>query len=138
MEEQPGRSSRPERRSSERIATRSLVEVRLPSWDALRSVHLVNLSLGGMRLSVGARASIGTAIDTIFTLPNGERLHLPGRIAHLGPDGSGDIGVRFDPLPPGTREQMDSYIRELAAGRLPAPRAEIKDIPSGVLIKKKS
>ena len=73
-----------ERRSAPRITARSLVEVRLPSWEALRSVYTVNLSQGGMRLSVGARAPLGTVVDIILTLPNGTRLHLPGKVAHLG------------------------------------------------------
>jgi hypothetical protein len=137
MEEQPARPGR-ERRRSDRIPVRALVEIRLPTWEALRSVHLINVSRGGMRLSVGAGASVGTAIDIMLTLPNGERLHLPGRIANLGASGSGDIGVQFDPLPPHTQSEIERYVGELKAGRTPAPRSEIKDIPSGVLIKKKS
>ena len=75
----------PERQSSQRFTTRSLIEVRLPTWTALQSVYTVNLSMGGMRISLGARVAIGTAIDIIFSLPNGERLHLPGKVAYLGP-----------------------------------------------------
>jgi len=126
-----------ERRLEERVPTRSLVEVRLPDWNALRSVHTVNMSMGGMRLSLGAKAKLGTPIDIIMTLPNGERLHIPGKVAHLGSDGSGDIGVRFDELPPNTRDEIARYLQEIAAGRIPeSPRT--KTIPPGVLIKKKS
>ena len=125
-----------ERRSAPRIAARSLVEVRLPTWEALRSVYTVNISQGGMRLSLGARAPLGTAIDIILTLPDGERLHIPGKVAHLGPGDSGDIGVRFDELPTYTQKEIDLYIKELAAGR--TPRSKSKSIPPGVLIKKKT
>ena len=125
-----------ERRSAPRIPARSLVEVRLPTWEALRSVHTINISQGGMRLSLGARAPLGTAIDIILTLPDGERLHLPGKVAHLGPGDGGDIGVRFDALPAHTQKEIDLYIKELAAGR--TPRAKTKSIPLGVLIKKKT
>src|ERR1051325_5572860 len=93
-----GKGEASERRSAPRITARSLVEVRLPTWEALRSVYTVNISQGGMRLSLGARAPIGTVIDIILTLPDGTRLHLPGKVAHLGPGDSGDLGVRFDEL----------------------------------------
>jgi Tfp pilus assembly protein PilZ len=125
-----------ERRSAPRISARSLVEVRLPNWEALRSVYTINISQGGMRLSIGARAPLGTAIDIILTLPDGERLHLPGKVAHLGPGDSGDLGVRFDELPAYTQKEIELYIEELAAGR--TPRAKTKSIPPGMLIKKKS
>jgi len=136
MEEDPDddKGGNGERRSAPRIAARSLVEVRLPSWEALRSVYTVNLSQGGMRLSVGARAPLGTVVDIILTLPNGTRLHLPGKVAHLG-DG-GDIGVRFDDLPERTQAEMRGYVDELSAGRTPSSKT--KSIPPGVLIKKKS
>jgi Tfp pilus assembly protein PilZ len=125
-----------DRRSTARIPTRSLVEVRIPDWGALRTVYTVNLSIGGMRLSLGARAAMGAPVDIILTLPNGERLHLPGTVAHLGPGGSGDIGVRFDELPPVTHQQIQGYLDQLAAGVTPDSRARTKSIPPGVLIKK--
>lgn len=125
-----------ERRRSERITSRSLVEVRLPSWSTLRDVYTVNLSLGGMRLSLGGRPPLGAAVDIILTLPNGERLHLAGTIAHLDPDGSGDIGVRFDPLSPNTEEEIRRYIAALSEGRPPDDKALRRSIPPGVLIKK--
>ena len=125
-----------ERRSAPRIMARSLVEVRLPNWEALRSVYTINISQGGMRLSIGARAPLGTAIDIILTLPDGERLHLPGKVAHLGPGDDGDLGVRFDALPAYTQKEIELYIEELAAGR--TPRSKAKSIPPGMLIKKKS
>jgi len=131
-EEQGGGNG--ERRSAPRITARSLVEVRLPSWEAFGSVYTVNLSQGGMRLSVGARAPLGTAVDIILTLPNGTRLHLPGKVAHLG-DG-GDIGVRFENLPERTQLEIRGYVDDLAAGRIPSSKT--KSIPPGVLIKKKS
>lgn len=127
-----------DRRREQRLPARSLVEVRLPDWSALRSVYTVNLSMGGMRLSLGAGAPIGAAIDIIFTLPNGERLHLPGKVAHLGSHGDGDIGVRFDELPAKTREDIARYLEDLAAGRTPEPPKKHKTIPPGILIKKKS
>jgi Tfp pilus assembly protein PilZ len=138
MDEEEPTSPGADRRQAERITTRSLVEVRIPDWGALRTVHTVNLSLGGMRLSLGARTAMGTPVDIIMTLPNGERLHLPGKVAHLGPGGSGDVGVRFDEVPKHTREQIEGYIGELAAGRTPNPRSRTKSIPPGVLIKKRS
>ena len=129
-------SASSERRSAPRITARSLVEVRLPTWDALRSVYTVNISQGGIRLSSGARAPLGTAIDIILTLPDGTRLHLPGKVAHLGVGDTGDVGVRFDDLPERTRNEIELYIAELAAGR--TPRSKTKSIPPGVLIKKKT
>jgi Tfp pilus assembly protein PilZ len=123
-----------ERRSAPRIAARSLVEVRLPTWEALRSVYMVNISQGGMRLSLGARAPLGTGVDIILTLPDGTRLHLPGKVAHLG--AGGDIGVQFDALPAHSQAEIERYIQELSAGRM--PRSRTKSIPPGTLIKKKS
>jgi len=127
-----------ERRSAPRITARSLVEVRLPTWEALRSVYTVNISQGGMRLSSGARAPLGTGIDIILTLPDGTRLHLAGKVAHLGPGESGEVGVRFDALPERTQKEIDRYLAELSAGRTPSSKARTKSIPPGVLIKKKS
>jgi Tfp pilus assembly protein PilZ len=128
-----------ERRRHERIPSRTLIEVRLPNWSALQSVYTVNLSLGGMRISLGSRAPLGTGIDIILTLPNGQRLHLPGTVAHLGPSGTGDIGVRFDELSATTRDEIQRYVLELASGRTPGPvPASSKTIPPGQLIKKKT
>ena len=127
-----------DRRREERIPARSLVEVKLPDWTTLQRVYTVNLSRGGMRLSLGARALLGMPIDIILTLPNGERLHVPGKVAHLGSGTSGDIGVRFDDLPANTRQEIDRYLKELSSGRTPGPAPKHKTIPPGVLIKKTS
>jgi hypothetical protein len=127
-----------ERRRYERVTSRSLVEVKLPSWSALQTVYTVNLSMGGMRLSLGSKAPLGAAIDIILSLPNGQRLHLPGKVANLGPASDGDIGVRFDTLPVSTREEIKRYLVEISAGRTPGPVPPSKTIPPGQLIKKKS
>jgi hypothetical protein len=127
-----------DRRTSDRIPLRSLVEVKIPTWQAFRSVHAVNVSQGGMRISLGPQAPVGIAIDIILTLPNGKRVHLPGEVAHLGGDASGDIGVRFRDLPPKVVEELDGYIEELRSGRTPSDDASGAGIPSGVLIKKKT
>ena len=132
------KSGSEERRRYERIPSRSLIEVRLPTWSALQSVYTVNLSMGGMRISLGSKAPLGTAIDIILTLPNGQRLHLPGKVPHLGPGGDGDVGVRFDSMSAGTREEIKRYVLELASGRTPGPVPPSKTIPPGQLIKKKS
>ena len=137
MEEEPSEPGS-ERRSSQRYTTRSLVEVRIPTWTALQAVYTVNLSLGGMRLSLGARVSMGAPVDIIMTLPDGERLHLPGKVAYLGSGASGDVGVRFDDMPAHTQQQIENYVAELAAGRTPKVREKTKSIPPGVLIKKKT
>jgi Tfp pilus assembly protein PilZ len=127
-----------DRRSSERIATRSLVEVKIPDWQAFRSVHAVNMSQGGMRISLGPHARIGLAIDIILTLPNGNRLHLPGEVAHLGGTSTGEIGVRFRELSAKVQEEIDGYLNELRSGRNPSDPTTASGIPSGALIKKKS
>jgi hypothetical protein len=128
----------PERRREPRVPARSLVEVRLPTWSALQSVYTVNISLGGMRLSLGAHPPLGTPIDIILTLPNGQRLHLSGKVAHLGASGDGDIGVRFDELPHKTRDEIQRYLLELSAGRTPGNERLTNTMPPGLLIKKKS
>jgi Tfp pilus assembly protein PilZ len=127
-----------ERRRYERIPARSLIEVRLPTWSALQSVYSVNMSMGGMRISLGSKAPLGTAIDIILTLPNGQRLHLPGKVAHLGPAGDGDIGVRFEQMSVTTRDEIKRYVLELSSGRTPGPVPPSKTLPPGYLIKKKS
>ncbi len=132
------KSGSAERRRYERVTSRSLVEVKLPTWSALQTVYTVNLSMGGMRLSLGAGAPLGTAIDIILSLPNGQRLHLPGKVANLGPGKDGDIGVRFDQLPVSTRDEIKRYLVEISAGRTPGPVPPSKTIPPGQLIKKKS
>ena len=137
MEEEPSPPGS-ERRTSQRYTTRSLVEVRIPTWTALQAVYTVNLSLGGMRLSLGARVSMGAPVDIIMTLPDGERLHLPGKVAYLGTGAGGDVGVRFDDLTTHTQQQIQQYVDELAAGRTPQVRERTKSMPPGMLIKKKS
>ena len=127
-----------DRRNSERIATRSLIEVKIPDWQAFRSVHAVNMSQGGMRISLGPHARIGLAIDIILTLPNGKRLHLPGEVAHLGGDASGDIGVRFRELLPKVQLEIAGYLEQLRVGQDPSDGTADTGIPSGALIKKKS
>ncbi len=96
----------------------------------------MNLSLGGMRLSLGAPVAMGAPVDIIMTLPDGERLHLPGKVAYLGTGTGGDVGVRFDDLPPHTQQQIQGYVDALAAGRTPQVPEKRKSIPPGVLIKK--
>ena len=127
-----------DRRASERVATRSLVEVKIPTWQAFRSVNAVNVSQGGMRISLGPHARIGLPIDIVLTLPNGKRLHLPGEVAHLGSDGSGEIGVRFHELSAKIQAEVDGYIEALRTGRTPGGETPTSGMPSGVLIKKKS
>jgi len=127
-----------ERRRYERITSRTLIEVRLPNWNALQSVYTANISMGGMRISLGAKATLGTPIDIILTLPNGQRLHLPGKVAHLGPGEDGDIGVRFEQMSESTRDEIKRYVLEIAGGRMPGPVPPSKTIPPGKLIKKKS
>ena len=125
-----------DRRTSDRIPTRSLVEVKIPTWQAFRSVHAVNVSQGGMRISLGPHGRVGLPIDIILTLPHGKRVHLAGEVAHLGGDGSGDIGVRFRDLPPKVLEELEGYIEALRSGRTPgAEGTPPGGIPSGVLIK---
>ena len=125
-----------ERRAHQRITLRSLVEVRLPTWEALRGVYTTNLSVGGMRLSFGARLPLGVTIDIILTLPNGQRLHLPGKVANLGPDGTGDVGVKFEGLLPKTQREIERYILEIQEGRDPGQKNMATTIPPGTLIKK--
>jgi hypothetical protein len=137
MADDQGPKEKSERRREERVPARSLVEVKLPTWSALHSVYTINISLGGMRLSLGTHPPLGTAIDIILTLPNGQRLHLPGKVAHLGAAGDGDIGVRFDELPSRTRDEIKRYLEEVSSGRTPGPE-RTKSIPPGTLIKKKS
>jgi Tfp pilus assembly protein PilZ len=132
------KSGSAERRRYERITSRSLIEVRLPTWSALQSVYTVNLSMGGMRISLGSKVPLGTDIDIILTLPNAQRLHLPGKVAHLGPAGDGDIGVRFEQMSDTTRDEIKRYVLELSAGRTPGLVPPSKTIPPGQLIKKKS
>ena len=108
-----------DRRRSDRIPTRALVEVKIPTWQAFRSVHAVNVSQGGMRITLGPHARVGLRIDIMLSLPNGNRVNLPGEVAHLGSDGSGDIGVRFHDLPPNVVEELDGYIADLRSGRTP-------------------
>ena len=124
-----------ERRNSDRIPLRSLVEVKIPTWQAFRSVHAVNVSQGGMRISLGPHGRVGLQVDIILTLPNGKRVHLAGEVAHLGGDGSGDIGVRFSDLPPKVLDELNGYIDELRSGRTPSGDATSAGMPSGVLIK---
>ena len=138
VEDDEDKSGSAERRRYERLPSRSLIEVRLPTWSALQSVYTVNLSMGGMRISLGSKAPLGTAIDIILTLPNGQRLHLPGKVAHLGPAGDGDIGVRFEEMSPTTRDEIKRYLGELSSGRTPSPVSKPSTIPPGQLIKKKT
>jgi len=74
-----------------------------PTWLAFRSVHAVNVSQGGM----GSRwdRTPASPVDRHHPDPaNGKRVHLPGEVAHLGGDGSGDIGVRSTACRPRSRK----------------------------------
>ena len=123
-----------ERRRTERIAARTLVEIRIPDWQVLQRVYTVNISRGGISVSMSKRPPMGAAVDVILTLPNGHRLHLPGRVAHLGAGETGDVGIRFDELPPKTHEEINGYLQLLRSGETPS--SESTGIPTGVLIKK--
>ena len=125
-----------ERRRTERIATRTLVEIRIPDWQVLDRVYTVNISQGGIRVSMPKLPPLEAAVDVILTLPNGHRLHLPGRVTHMGTRGTGDVGIRFDDLPVKTRDEITGYLDILRSGGTPGPDAT--GIPTGVLIRKKS
>ena len=97
-----------ERRNSDRIPFRSLVEVKIPTWQAFRSVHAVNVSQGGMRISLGPHARVGLPVDIILTLPNGKRAVFAGGknadVYALDPDQNGKLLFHVNPLgaTPGT------------------------------------
>ena len=93
-------------------------------------MYTINISQGGMRLSVGARAPLGTAIDIILTLPDGTRLHLPGKVAHLGPGDGGDLGVRFDDAARAHAEG-DRALHRGARRPGARPASKTKSIPPG-------
>ena len=123
-----------DRRRAERIATRTLVEIRIPDWQVLQRVYTVNISRGGMRVSMPRQPPLDAGIDVILTLPNGRRLHLPGRVAHLGAGETGDVGIRFDELSPKTQEEINGYISLLRSGVTPS--SDSTGLPTGPLIKK--
>ena len=75
--------------------------------------------LGGCRSQPSAKAVAHDMVESI-TLPNGSRLHLPGKVAHLGPAGDGDVGVRFEQMSTTTRDEIKRYVVELSSGRTPA------------------
>ncbi|HEY2899776.1 MAG TPA: PilZ domain-containing protein [Polyangia bacterium] len=125
-----------ERRRTQRVATRTLVEIRVPDWQVLHSVYTINLSQGGMRVSMPKPPPMDAPVDVILTLPNGQRLHLPGRVAHLGRGDTDDVGIRFDELQPKTRDEITRFVQQLSAGGKPTPAHPATGIPSGVLIKK--
>lgn len=126
-----------ERRRTQRITTRTLVEIRIPDWQVLHRVYAVNISRGGIGVSMPRQPPMDAAVDVILTLPNGHRLHLPGRVAHLGAGQSGDVGVRFDEMQPRTQEEIAGFIRQLQSGATsPAESTATTGIPTGVLIKK--
>ncbi len=82
---------------------------------------------------------MGAPVDIIMTLPDGERLHLPGTVAYLGTGAGGDVGVRFDELP-GLHAAADSRATSTSwpPGARPRSGRRSKSIPPGVLIKKKT
>ncbi len=127
-----------ERRRTERIATRTLVEIRIPDWQVLHRVYTVNISQGGIRVSMPKQPPLGAAVDVIMTLPNGHRLHLPGRVANLSAGETGDVGIRFDELQPRTQEEITNFISHLRGDGTPPPETTNSGIPSGTLIKKTS
>ena len=127
-----------ERRAHDRIPTRSLIEVRIPDWQTFQRVYSVNISTGGMRISLGRRVGVGTSIDVILTLPNGRRLHLPGQVVNVGGGPTGDIGVQFHPLSSRTRDEIEGYVQALRTGNLPPGGPPATGIPTGLLIKKRS
>src|ERR1700747_499035 len=121
-----------ERRRTERIATRSLEEIRVPDWQVLHRVYMMNISRGGISVSMSKRPPLGAVVDVILTLPNGHRLHLAGRVAHLGAGETGDVGIRFDELPPKTHDEITGFIKLLRSGGTPGP--DTTGIPTGMLI----
>jgi hypothetical protein len=105
------RSGGKENRKSARVAVSKGVWV---AWQAggPRNVSRVrDLSVGGVFISTASHVPIGTTVEMLFALPEGEaRFH--GIVRYV--DGKNGIGVQFTRMGTGDRARLQELLRRLS------------------------
>ena len=109
-----------ERRQDPRVPFRVQTEVRFTSWETFKFVYMMNLSRGGLLLSLPSRPTVGDTVAVKLVLPNGETLDLEGKVKHakemtaLEVSGSSPksfrVGIGFESLSPEKRSQIERMI----------------------------
>src|ERR1700689_2215209 len=104
-----------ENRRTVRVAVSKGVWVAWQAGKGRNISRVRDLSAGGVFISTALSVSVGTAIEMLFALPEGEaRIHGIVRYA----DGKNGIGVEFTRMGTGDRARLQELLRRL--NRLPA------------------
>src|SRR5271170_471446 len=99
-----------ENRKAARVAVAKGVWVAWQAGGPRNVSRLRDLSAGGVFISTTIPVSIGTAVEMLFALPEGEaRIHGIVRYA----DGKNGIGVEFTNMGTGDRARLQELLRRL-------------------------
>ncbi len=108
-----------ERRRSTRMPL--VIQVNYATVDEVFTDLTENFNEGGMFIQTAKKHAPGTPVRMEFTLPgSSEPVRVTGKIVWIrdaspGADGPPGIGVQFDALAPGTKEQVNQIVRSLRA-----------------------
>ena len=106
-----------ERRRAPRMPL--VVRVAYTTVDEVFTDLTENFNEGGMFIQTAKKHAPGTPVRMEFTLPgSSERVRVGGKVVWVrddspGADGPPGIGVQFDTLPAGTKDQINRIIRGL-------------------------
>lgn len=99
-----------ENRRTVRVAVSKGVWVAWQAGKGRNVSRVRDLSAGGVFISTALSVSVGTAIEMLFALPEGEaRIHGIVRYA----DGGNGIGVEFTRMGTGDRARLQELLRRL-------------------------
>jgi len=112
-----------ERRREDRIPTHEKVEVRFASWDTLRLVYMIDISLGGMSISMARKPDLAPNEDVTVRLmmPDLTTFELEGTVryvkelsateqAHKPSPTPFRVGVALKPLTPEQKQQLERIL----------------------------
>lgn len=109
---QGSRPAGSERRANLRLPTRMVVE--FAGAGDLQAALIRNISRGGLFISTPLTPEIGTKLELLITVANGERIELPVCVVCSGipgPDGELGIGCKFV----GLNDRQQSIVDEMFA-----------------------
>jgi Tfp pilus assembly protein PilZ len=124
-----------DRRREPRVDTALTVEIKLQDWTHFQKVATVNMSKGGLMYSAPEPSpQLGTAVEIVLALPDGQTLRLPSLVKHVLPPGSKDnkgalaeIGVMFENVPESTTRKIEALLEKHVPSAKPGEKSDKTD-----------
>lgn len=118
----------PERRSTDRLPTRTAVRLRFADAKLFREFYTKDVSRGGVFICTPQPLPEGSEVELLLALPLGGELRLEGRVARsaapgpqTAPDAAG-MGVEFTNLTHEKRAEINRHLEEMMSRRSPSEK----------------